>query len=179
MDKRTSNGTARVGGVVSLRKTTPGPGRVAGLLVRPGRREPTVGVEFAEIEPGFGLKGDHFSGGLNSKRQVTLIAEEDLKAIASFLGIAEVSHGSTRRNILTVGINLHALKNRTFRVGTALLEYAGQCSPCSLMEQTVGAGAYQAMRYRGGIIARVLEAGVVRIGDAVYYENESDPSTNS
>lgn len=168
-----SNGTARVGGVVSLRKTTPDPGRVAAILVRPGRREPPVNVDMAEIEVGFGLKGDHFAGGVNSKRQVTLIAEEDLMSIASFLGLEKVAHESTRRNILTRGINLLALKNRTFRVGTALLEYTGQCSPCSLMEKTISQGAYQAMRYRGGIIARVLEAGTVCVGDIVSFEAES------
>ncbi len=164
--------TAKVGKIASLRSTVPGPGRVVSILVRPKRRAEIVHVEEADVAIGFGLRGDHFSGGIGSKRQVTLIAVEDLSSIASFLGIDEVSHAATRRNILTKGINLLALKDRTFRVGTALLEYAGQCSPCSLMEQTIASGAYQAMRFHGGIIARVINAGKVSVGDEIRFEGE-------
>ncbi len=164
--------TARVGQVRSLRATVPSPGRIAAIIIRPGRRAETVFVDSVDIRIGTGLDGDHFNGGAASKRQVSLIAREDLDSIASFLGLDEVLQTATRRNILTEGINLFALKNRTFRVGSALLEYTGHCSPCSLMEQTIGQGAYQAMRYRGGIVARVLEPGLARLGDSVEFAGE-------
>ncbi|NND72807.1 MAG: MOSC domain-containing protein [Rhodothermales bacterium] len=164
--------TARVGKVRSLRNSTPLPGEVTGILLRPGRREDTVAVETVVVDEQTGLEGDHFRGGGSSKRQVTLIGTEDLASIASFLGLEEVTHGQTRRNILTTGINLLALKNRRFHVGDVLLEYTGQCSPCSLMEKTIGTGAYQAMRYHGGIIARVITGGQIECGDAVKFYSE-------
>jgi MOSC domain-containing protein YiiM len=72
-----------------------------------------------------------------------------------------------RRNLVVRGLNLLALKGHRFRVGAALLEYSGECHPCSRMEETLGVGGYNAVRGQGGIIARVIEGGPVRLGDPV------------
>jgi MOSC domain-containing protein YiiM len=70
-----------------------------------------------------------------------------------------------RRNVVVSGLNLLALKDRSFRLGTALLEMTGDCHPCSRMEEAFGPGGYNAVRGHGGITARVLEGGEVRVGD--------------
>ena len=72
-----------------------------------------------------------------------------------------------RRNLVVEGINLSALRNRRFRLGAALLEWSGECHPCSRMDEELGPGGYNAVRGHGGITARVLEGGTVRLGDAV------------
>ena len=75
-----------------------------------------------------------------------------------------------RRNIVVAGLNLLALKGRRFRIGGALLEGSGPCEPCSRMEEALGPGGYNAMRGHGGITARVVEGGLIRVGDAVAAE---------
>ena len=48
-----------------------------------------------------------------------------------------------------------------------LLEASGECHPCSRIEASLGTGGYNAARGLGGITARVVEGGVVRVGDRV------------
>ncbi|MFI7716720.1 MOSC domain-containing protein, partial [Acinetobacter baumannii] len=72
-----------------------------------------------------------------------------------------------RRNLVVRGINLSALKGGRFSIGAAVLEYSGVCAPCSHMEAALGQGGYNAVRNHGGITARILESGTVRIGDVV------------
>lgn len=126
-------------------------------------------IESVELQPNRGLEGDRFKGRPGSGRQVTLIQKEHLDAIASCLHRDSILPFLLRRNIVVSGINLHALKNKQFRMGDALLEYSGLCHPCSRMERQLGEGGYNAMRGHGGITARVLEPGNVQVGDAVLY----------
>jgi MOSC domain-containing protein YiiM len=83
------------------------------------------------------------------------------------LGLAEITPDRVRRNLVTEGVNLLALKERRFRVGEAELETSGECHPCSRMEENLGVGGYNAIRGLGGITARVISGGLIRLGDPV------------
>lgn len=141
-------------------------GRVEGICVRPARLVAPHIMSAVEAETDRGLSGDRYrqNGG---GRQVTLIQAEHLEAIRSFLGLAKIDFSVTRRNLLVSGINLLALKGLRFKVGEALLEYSGECHPCSRMEEALGVGGYNAMRGHGGITARVISSGFIRTGDEV------------
>ncbi len=143
------------------------PGRLAWIGLRPERRAPMVEVEQALLEPGRGLAGDRWRGAATGARQVTLISAEHLRAIAAYLGEEAVAPARLRRNLVVEGVNLLALKGRRFRIGTALLEHSGECHPCSRMEEEFGPGGYNAVRGHGGITARVIEGGAIRLGDGV------------
>ena len=154
-----------------LLSTLPQTGTVTWIGVRPARRAELVPTAEVQAEVGSGLVGDHYSGKRTGQRQVTLINEEHLAAIASMLD-REVTPALLRRNVVVRGINLLALKDRTFRIGEAVLETTGQCHPCSRMEQNLGPGGYNAVRGHGGITARVLQEGIIRVGDEVGVVNE-------
>ena len=149
------------------------PGRLEWIGLRPARRGTMLAPASAKLIAGHGVEGDHYDSQRNGARQVTLIAAEDLAATAAFLGISEIAPEHLRRNLVVRGINLVALKDRRFRVGAALLEGSGDCAPCSRMEEALGPGGYNAVRGHGGLTARIIAGGEIRIGDAVVRVDEA------
>ena len=150
-------------------------GRIEWIGLRPERLGELVAVDEATLIEGRGIQGDHkVTGRLGTKRQVTLIQHEHLIAVAGMLHRDEVSPKLTRRNIVVSGINLLALKGKQFRIGEALLEFSGPCEPCSRMEANLGPGGFNAMRGHGGITAKVIEGGAIRVGDKVLVSVKQD-----
>jgi len=143
------------------------PGRLEWIGLRTHRRGPLLRVESAELLTDRGLAGDHAAARSGGKRQVTLIQWEHLAVIASLCADETVAPERLRRNLVVSGINLSALRASRFRLGDALLEGTGPCAPCSRMEQALGRGGFNAMRGHGGITARVLAGGTIRIGAAL------------
>ena len=143
------------------------PGALIWIGVRPARHVILSPQTSAMLVAARGIEGDHYQTHRDGARQVTLIASEDLAAIASFLGAEQIAPDLLRRNLVTRGVNLVALKGRRFRIGDAVLEGSGDCAPCSRMEAILGPGGYNAVRGHGGITARIIEGGMVSVGDVV------------
>ena len=120
-----------------------------------------------------GLEADFASGGRGGgKRQVSLLQAEHLAVIARLVRRDVVAPELLRRNLVVEGINLMALRSTTFRIGAVHLQGTGACDPCSKMERALGTGGYNALRGHGGILARVLGDGVIRLGDEVDFAIE-------
>lgn len=143
------------------------PGTIQWIGLRPKRHAPVLSCTHATLDPVHGLIGDHYSNTTTGSRHVTLIEAEQLAAIASYLGLDTVAPEDVRRNIVVSGLNLLALKQKRFRLGTAVLEMTAECHPCSRMENTFGTGGYNALRGRGGITARVLLGGEIYLRDSL------------
>lgn len=146
----------------------PREGRVRWIGLRPARDVPMREVGQALARAGSGLDGDRYASG-SGKRGITLIQAEHLPAIAMLSGRGEVDPALLRRNLVVEGIPLIALKGQRFRIGDVLCEGTDACDPCSRMERALGPGGYNAMRGHGGLCARVLEGGTLRLGDAVVW----------
>ncbi len=141
-------------------------GKVELVTIRPERELAPVIVNKVQALAETGLEGDHYAS-KGGKRQVTLIAQEHINAVASFLGMVSIDPLSLRRNIVTSGINLLSLKDKRFQIGEAILEYTGECHPCSRMEENLGEGGYNAMRGHGGITCLVVRSGLISLGDQI------------
>jgi len=139
-------------------------GEVQWLGVRPDRAAPMLCPPALELRPLEGVVGDRYRSHRGS-RQVTLIQAEHIDVVADLLGLHELPPQQLRRNIVVRGVNLLALLQRDFQLGSATLTATGRCQPCSKMERVLGFGGYNAMRGHGGITANVLTGGIVRIGD--------------
>lgn len=138
-----------------------------------------VSVLQAAIEPGRGLIGDRRSATLKlgasaQKREITLIQSEHLPVVAGLLGLAALDPARLRRNLVVSGINLLSMRSLfpdvqlQWQLGDeVVLEVTGTCEPCSLMESELGQGGYNALRGHGGVTARVLVGGAIRVADSV------------
>ena len=148
-----------------LMRNLPQQGTVEWIGVRPKKRAAVTSLESVNVLAQ-GLEGDHYAG-RSGRRSVTLIQQEHIATIASLLHKDKISPEDLRRNIVVSGINLLALKGRTFSIGSAVLQMTGLCHPCSRMEETFGVGGYNAVRGHGGINASVISPGVIKLGDRV------------
>ena len=110
-----------------------------------------------------GIVGDAHAG--NWHRQVSLLAEESVETMRA-LGLT-LAPGDFAENILTRGIVLKTLPVGTrLRVGETVLEITQigkQCHNDCAIKKTTG----RCVMPTDGVFAVVLEAGVVRPGDAI------------
>jgi len=134
--------------------------------VRPAARAEMIIVNAVEARREAGLTGDHTRPSPRNARQVTLIQWEHLAVVSALIG-RSLEPQDLRRNIAVTGINLFSLKNRRFQIGQAIFETTGWCQPCARLEERLGPGTFQAMRGHGGITARILSGGIIRVGDTV------------
>jgi MOSC domain-containing protein YiiM len=151
----------------------PQQGRVRWIGVRPASRVEMLELEAVEARREAGLTGDHARPGPRNTRQVTLIQWEHLAVVGSLLGRSTenpILPQDLRRNLVISGINLFSLKGRRFRVGQAVFETTGWCQPCAKLEQRLGHGTFQAVRGHGGITARVIQSGIIRLDDGLRVE---------
>jgi MOSC domain-containing protein YiiM len=148
-------------------------GIVQAIWIGPQRGGPLVPVMSVRAVPGLGLEGDRYFLGRGSlsrwpsaARAVSLIESEALDAVLRDHGI-DLRHGRSRRNIETRGVGLAGLKGKRCRIGTAFFRGVLACQSCAYLERLTSAGAFSALKGRGGLRAEVLEEGVLTVGDAV------------
>jgi MOSC domain-containing protein YiiM len=132
--------------------------------------------------PGRGLAGDRYFFGTGTYspkpshggREVTLIEAETVAALFDGVQNAEghrlgikLAPAETRRNIATSGVPLNHLVDREFWVGPVLLRGTRLCEPCKHLEDLTQQGVMASLIHRGGLRARILTEGVIRVGDLV------------
>ena len=149
-----------------LLTAVPQTGTVQWMGVRPAARAEMIIVNAVEARREAGVTGDHTRPSPRNARQVTLIQWEHLAVVSALIG-RSLEPQDLRRNIAVTGINLFSLKNRRFQIGQAIFETTGWCQPCARLEERLGPGTFQAMRGHGGITARILSGGIIRVGDTV------------
>ena len=100
-------------------------------------------------------------------REVTLFEAEVIDALGSEHGIA-LRADEHRRNLTVRGAGpLLGLVGKRFSVGEVVLEGVKDCPPCEHLEALTGKALIRPLLERGGLRARVVSGGVIRVGDAL------------
>jgi MOSC domain-containing protein YiiM len=130
-------------------------GRILAIHVASGEGAPMQAIDTAKLLEGAGIEGDR------AQNCITLIeAEAELEA--------GLTLGQARRAISVMGMELNPLVGKRFTVGDVKCEGIELCHPCGYLEKLLERpGLTKSLANRGGIRARVLEPGEVRIGDAI------------
>jgi hypothetical protein len=142
-------------------------GRVVGLYTATEAGAPVASRETEEIEAGRGIVGDRYATGSGywsdpkwPDQELTLVEAEVVDALA-------IEAGALRRNVVTRGVRLDDLIGRRFRIGDAVIEGVRPCDPCRHIESLTRPGIARELVGRGGLRARILTSGRLRVGDAV------------
>lgn len=154
---------------------------VEAIHIAPGDSAPMVSLHAVEAITGVGLEGDRYANGVGfyserptdpGAREVTLFEAEVLDALRAEDGI-QLGAGDHRRNLTVRGVRLADLLGERFRVGSALLEGVKDCPPCEHLEGLVGKPVLRPLLSRGGLRARIVEGGMIRLGDPIALESSA------
>ncbi len=150
-------------------------GVVRHLHLTPRAFLPMRGVTELTLKAGIGITGDRYSlkretGFYSHKpedgRQITLFEIETLWALKRDHGI-ELAPAEHRRNVTVEGVPLTHLVGRRFWLGETLLDSTRLSIPCRHIEEITGKAIFDPLINRSGLNCRILQGGVVRIGDMV------------
>lgn len=149
-------------------------GHVVSIQVTGEASAPMESRSEARGVPGRGLEGDRYFQGTGfysqrpsvGGREVTLIEMETLQALDQTLGI-KLSAVESRRNIATSGVPLNHLVDREFWVGEVRMRGTRLCEPCKHLEELTQPGVMGGLIHRGGLRARILTEGIIRVGDPI------------
>ncbi|MCK6482695.1 MAG: MOSC domain-containing protein [Phycisphaerae bacterium] len=154
---------------------------VVAIYVADQEKAPVHAVAEALAEAGLGLRGDRYhtkNAGRSARdakpdSEVTLIEIEAIEAAQRDYNLA-LKPGESRRNIVTRGVALNHLVGREFRVGAAWLLGMRLCEPCQYLERLTREGMIRSLIHRGGLRARVVAGGIIRVGDSIHVEQGAE-----
>jgi MOSC domain-containing protein YiiM len=152
--------------------------RIEHLYVSPGHNyfgrhnqpvgeHPVIATSAVECVAGRGLRGDRFFDyKADYKGQITFFSGEvydELCATLLLVPTPPPAPSAFRRNVVTRGVDLNTLIGQTFTIQGITFQGVAECSPCHWMNAAFAPGAEDALKDRGGLRAKILTDGILRI----------------
>ncbi len=116
---------------------------------------------------GRGIAGDRFFDYRpDYAGQITFFSAEVFEAMQREFSLPRATPDLTRRNVLVRGVDLMTLADRDFCLQGVWFRGAGECKPCYWMNTALAPESESWLRGRGGLRARILTGGTLRLGPA-------------
>jgi MOSC domain-containing protein YiiM len=113
---------------------------------------------------GRGIEGDRFFDYRRDyKGQITFFAAEVFADLCAMLDVWDKPPSVLRRNVITEGSDLNDLVGREFEIQGVRFRGTQESSPCYWMDHAFAAGAEAALKGRGGLRAKILTDGNLRV----------------
>lgn len=148
-------------------------GVVRFLHIAPRAFLPMRAMSVVTLIAGEGIEGDRYMIGEGfyshlraQDAQLTLFELETLVALKRDVGI-DLGPEEHRRNVTVEGVPLNHLVGRHFWLGETLLEGTRLVEPCRHLEKIAGKAISKHLINRSGLYCKILQGGIVRIGDVV------------
>lgn len=139
----------------------------------PPDTHPAVAKSTVRLIAGRGIEGDRYAlREAGHPKQVTFFDMEVIDALSDKLG-NRVTPERVRRNIFLRGLDLSSLVDRTFSIDDIWFRGVDDCKPCFWMDEAVAPGTEQFLQGRGGLRARILNDGQLRVGEAEFQLDSS------
>lgn len=156
-------------------------GYVKAIHIADAARAPVRAVDEALAVAGRGLAGDRYERGAGTfsnwphDHEFTLVEAEALDAAEAEFGL-RLAPGESRRNVTTRGVRLNPLIGKRFRIGdTVVCEGTRLCEPCAHLEIVTQKGSLcRILAGRGGLRARIVTGGPIRVGDTIILLDEKE-----
>ena len=138
-------------------------GSITNIHIARVKGTPSDSVPDATALSGMGLEGDR-SCSTENVRQVLFMDKETLDRM-------ELAPGQIKENITTQGLDLTQAKaGQVFLLGGEVtMEVVGECEPCGKMD-AIKPGLREELDGRRGMLAKVINGGTFKVGDAVRIE---------
>ena len=151
------------------------PIRIEHLYISPGHNyfghhEQPAGehamIEKPEIvcRSGRGIEGDRFLDfKADYQGQITFFERETYDRLCAEFGVWDREPSVFRRNVITAGVELAALYGQEFEIQGVHFLGTGHCAPCHWMNAAFHPGAEARLQGHGGLRAKILSEGVLRV----------------
>ena len=164
-----------------MEKETPPPQLIA-IYRAENAGDPMRSMQQVRALQGKGLEGDRYAegrgifqkpGGREAIRHVSLITQEAIEAVNAKSAseserAIQFQASDTRRNLITVGIDLSDLVGKKFKIGKVEMRGIELCTPCKRPSQLSGKEGFKAaFENRGGLRAEILDDGLLTVGDVI------------
>lgn len=120
----------------------------------------------AQLIAGKGIQGDRYAQRRSGhNKQITFFDSAHIDALSAWCGRAVLPE-QVRRNVFVRGADLPSLVGQAFTLQGISFEGIEPCHPCYWMDHSIFPGAEDFLAGKGGLRARILTDGLLRLGAA-------------
>lgn len=131
----------------------------------PPGTHPMIEVQEMRCLTGRGIEGDRFLDFKpDYKGQITFFSAEIYDELCARLAVRDKPPSAFRRNVITRGVDLNSLIGHEFTIQGVRFRGMAECSPCDWQDGAFAPGAEAALEGRGGLRAKILSDGLLRVG---------------